>query len=411
MRILYVSTWLPYPPDNGARIRAYNLLRYLAERHEVHLLSFMFSEDDEQYLPVLCSLCADVRVVLRDPFQLSALGTALGFLSPRPRGVVGTYCRDMDRAVCQVTERTLFDVHVAACAVAGRYLLRVPHVPRLLEEQNSSSRMAHESYRAERRTLPRLRRWVAWQKAVRYEHWLFPQFDACSMVSTADRDALLAAVPEMAGRVIVLPNGVDLERNRPGLADPQPDTLVFNGPLMYAPNAEAMRFFVTEVWPKVRRERPHATLMITGKSDGADLSWLPSDGSVRMCGYLEDVRPAVAGSWLSVVPLCTGGGTRLKILEALALGTPVVSTWKGAEGLDLAPGREVLIADEPGELAARTLQVLRDPALRERLSRNGRQAVEERYGWQRIGSDMDAWLRSVVAARQAAHNGKGAEQR
>jgi glycosyltransferase involved in cell wall biosynthesis len=411
MRILYASTWLPYPPDNGAKIRAYNLLRYLALGHEVHLLSFMFSADDERYLPVLRGLCAEVRVVVGDPFQLSPLGSALGFLSPRPRGVVGTYCRDMDRAVSQVAERTRFDVLVAACAVAGRYLLRVPDVPRLLEEQNSSSRMAHESYRAERRTLPRLRRWVSWQKAMRYERWLFPQFDACSMVSAADRDALLAVVPEMAGRAIVLPNGVDLERNRPGLADPQPDTLVFNGPLMYAPNAEAMRFFVTEVWPRVRRERPHAALTITGKSDGADVGWLPGDGSVQLSGYLEDVRPAVAGSWLSVVPLRTGGGTRLKILEALALGTPVVSTAKGAEGLDLESGREVLIADEPDELAARTLQVLRDPALRERLSRDGRRAVEQRYGWQRIGADMDTWLRSVAAARQAAHNGKGTEQR
>lgn len=402
MRILYVSTWLPYPPSNGARIRAYNLLRCLAAQHEVHLLSFIFSPDEEQYVPVLRALCADVRIVLHDPFQLSRLRGIVGLLSTRPRGVVGTYCQAMAQAVSQVTKVTRFDVLVAACASAGRYLLSVPDVPRLLEEQNSSTRMAHESYCAENRALSRLRKWVAWQKALRYERWLFPQFDSCSMVSSLDRDAVLASIPKMIQRVIVLPNGVDLEWNQPGLADPKPDTLVFNGSLTYGPNADSMRFFVAEVWPTLRRQRPRLTLTITGSYEGVDLSWLPDDGSVRLSGYLKDVRPTVAGSWLSVVPLRSGGGTRLKILEALALGTPVVSTSKGAEGLNLEAGSEVLIADEPEQLAERTLDVLRDAALRQSLAQHGRQAVEHRYSWEQIGSQMDAWLRSTVATRQAA---------
>lgn len=397
MRILYASTWFPYPPDNGAKIRAFNLVRHLALRHEVHLLAFS-TEEEETHLDVLRDICSSVQVVRRDPFVMGRMGAVLGFLSLRPRGVVSSYSRAMEQAVRKVTGHTRFDVLVGACAPAGRYLTQVPVTPRVLEEQNSGTRMMWEAYRGETRAAGRLRRWVAYQKTLHYERWLFRQFDAVSMVSEPDRGAVLAAMPDMAGRVEVVPNGADLEWNRPGLAIPTPDTLVFNGPLTYSANADAMRSFVQEVLPLVRQHRPEVTLTITGRVEGVDLSWVPADGGVVLKGYLDDVRPAVAGAWTCVVPLRLGGGTRLKILEALALGTPVVSTAKGAEGLDLVPGQEILIADGPAELAEATLRLLREPSLRERLSAAGRRAVVDRYGWAEIGGRMDRWLTGIAAA-------------
>jgi glycosyltransferase involved in cell wall biosynthesis len=196
-----------------------------------------------------------------------------------------------------------------------------------------------------------------------------------------------------------LPNGVDLARNQPGPVEPLPDTLVFNGALTYYANAEAMRTFAGEILPRIREQRPEVRLKITGRSDGVDLGWLPADGSVALTGYLDDVRPAVAGSWACVVPLRTGGGTRLKILEALALGTPVVATPKGAEGLEVTPEQDILIAGEPAAFAAQTVRLLGDPQLRLRLAENGRHLVEEKYGWEAIGRRFTRMVESIAGAR------------
>jgi len=191
---------------------------------------------------------------------------------------------------------------------------------------------------------------------------------------------------------------VDLDWAVPGLAEPKADSLVFNGALTYYANADAMRFFAGEILPRIRAQRPSVMLRITGRSDGVDLTWLSADGSVALTGYLDDVRPVVAGSWACVVPLRIGGGTRLKILEAMALGTPVVATSKGAEGLDITPDQEVLIADEPAAFAAQTVCLLGDPELRQRLAANARLLVEERYGWQAIGSAFCQVVESVAEA-------------
>jgi glycosyltransferase involved in cell wall biosynthesis len=193
-------------------------------------------------------------------------------------------------------------------------------------------------------------------------------------------------LPGYRGPVEVVPNGVDCGRNRPGAAPRRPGALVFNGALTYGANYDAMRWFLAQVYPRVREQVPHASLTITGSLQGVDLSGLALNPSVRFSGYVEDVRPLVAGAELCVVPIRQGGGTRLKILEAMALGTPVVATPKGAEGLEVADGEHLAVADDPAAFAARTVALLCDPALRERLATAARCRVEERYDWRPIGA-------------------------
>lgn len=407
MNILFVSTWFPYPLDNGSRIRVHYLLRALAERHEVRLIAFLPGEEEAAFIPTLEEWGVRLDFVKRDPFWRDRRKALLGHLSSRPRDVVSGYSLEMARLVSEATSRQQYDTVIASVAEVAPYALGVAGIPRILEEHNYMTSWMEEQYRAQRNPARRLLRWMTWQKRRRYECWLYPQFDGCSMVSEKDRRAVQSTIPEYTGKVEVIPNGVDLEWNQPGLSEPRPDTLVFNGSLTYYANADAMQFFASDILPYIQRQRPGVTLDVTGQMDGVDLAWLPRSGSVRPTGYLEDVRPAVAGSWACVVPLRIGGGTRLKILEALALGTPVIATSKGAEGLDLAAGHEILIADSPEQFAACTLEVLVDQGLRARLAQAGRRAVEERYGWKAIGSKMDGWLQSVVALRQAAQAAKG----
>jgi glycosyltransferase involved in cell wall biosynthesis len=205
------------------------------------------------------------------------------------------------------------------------------------------------------------------------------------MVSEQDRRTSLRTLPGYRGRVEVVPNGVDCQHNRPGLVKPAPNTLVFNGALTYSANYDAMRYFLNEIYPLIQQQEPDVSLTITGSTSRVNLSDLRSDESVHLSGYVDDVRPLVAGAWACVIPIRQGGGTRLKILEAMALGTPVVATSKGAEGLDVTPSRDILIADEPAEFAVQVVRLLHDPALREQMATNARRLVEQRYDWAQIG--------------------------
>jgi glycosyltransferase involved in cell wall biosynthesis len=161
-------------------------------------------------------------------------------------------------------------------------------------------------------------------------------------------------------------------------------------------NYDAMGFFLGDILPLIKKERPEVVLRITGKTAGVPLEQLPNVDDVIFTGYLDDVRPSVAQSWVSVVPLRVGGGTRLKILEAMALGTPVVSTSKGAEGLDVTLGENILIADTPSGFADATLHLLEDHGLRARLSENGRSLVRTRYDWAQIGEEFERLLSDIV---------------
>ncbi|HEB65696.1 MAG TPA: glycosyltransferase, partial [Chloroflexi bacterium] len=157
----------------------------------------------------------------------------------------------------------------------------------------------------------------------------------------------------------------------------------------------AMAYFLRDIYPLVRALRPQVRLRITGKTDGVPVERLPLDEDVTLTGYVDDIRPVVARSWITVVPLRVGGGTRLKILESLALGTPVVSTSKGAEGLALEDGKHLLIADTPQAFSQAVVRLLEDPHLRARLGEAGRERVRQLYDWKQIGEVLRAYLRHI----------------
>ncbi len=204
--------------------------------------------------------------------------------------------------------------------------------------------------------------------------------------------------------IAVVPNGVDCEHHRPGLALPRPGSLVYNGAMTYSANYDAMQFFLRDVYPLVRAQAPDVSLTITGSTSGVDLAGLALDDSVRLSGYVDDIRPVIAGSAACVVPLRQGGGTRLKILEAMALGVPVVSTRKGAEGLDVVDGEHLLLADGPRALAVATVRPLQDGALRARLATNACAPVEQRYDWRAIGAAFTDLVEDAVQSQRGAES-------
>ena len=400
MRILFLSRWFPYPSDNGSRLRIFNLLKYLSSRCTVDLISFASEPVTDEGLAAMRKYCERVDVVRYRPFQSTRWTALAGYFSSRPRSVIDTYSVEMQRRVEQVWREQPYDVVIAGQIDVAPYALALPNVPRVFEEVEVGK--FYERYVDERHPLKKMRMGLTWSKTSRYMADLLRGFDGCTVVSEREREYVRQIAPGyQPSRMHVVPNGVDLARPT-DFGAPQADTLVYSGALTYYANWEAVEFFLREVFHLIRAKRPGVQLTVTGRLDGVPVDRLPNRDGTVFTGYVDDVRPVVARSWVSIVPLLTGGGTRLKILESLALGTPVVSTSKGAEGLDLVPGRDIVIADEPANFANAVLCVLRDADLRETLSRNGRRAVT-RYDWQVIGPEFCNFVQEIaVKGKRAA---------
>jgi glycosyltransferase involved in cell wall biosynthesis len=227
----------------------------------------------------------------------------------------------------------------------------------------------------------------------RYLAHLMQYFRACTVVSEKERQILRQAISDGVN-IVVIPNCVDLDNYHDITETPQPETLIFTGSLTYQPNYDAMCWFLQEVFPQVRKQCPGAQLFITGDHAGLPL---PQVGGVTLTGLLPDVRPYIARAWCSVVPLLTGGGTRLKILEAMALNTPVITTSKGAEGLEIESGKHVLVADVAQAFAENIVQLFARPDLRQQLVSEAGQLVQTRYNCKIV---MGRYLSMVEQAGQ-----------
>lgn len=393
MKVLFLSRWFPYPPDNGSKIRVFNLIRRLSSNHEIHLVSFASEVVSEERTAAVRRYCRDVDVALYRPFQPDRLRARLGFISRLPRSVIDTHNVEMQRLVERVGRRRSFDMIIASEIDMAPYALTLPGTPKVLEELELTK--IHARFVAERHPLRKLRSGLTWWKLSRYIAGLLRAFDGCTVVSGRERELALRVSPGCCP-VAVVPNGVDVGCYAVDFGPPEADTLVYSGALTYSVNFDAVDFFLREVFPLIQAKRPNVRLSVTGKFEGVPIDRLPANDGLILTGYLDDVRPTIAQSWACVVPLRVGGGTRLKILEALALGTPVVSTSRGAEGLEVTPGEDLLIADEPAEFADATLRLLEDPALRAELAASGRRLVRGRYDWDQIGEELDRFLHHVA---------------
>jgi glycosyltransferase involved in cell wall biosynthesis len=225
-------------------------------------------------------------------------------------------------------------------------------------------------------------------------------FDVHTVVSAEDGALLHEVVPQ--AHVHVVENGTDLRYFHPSDSAPAPGTLIFAGSLSWYPNQSGLRYFLDEVWPIIREDAPESKLTVAGQRPPEWLrARLQQDGRITLVADPEDIRPYIWGASVFVCPIVDGGGTRLKLLDAFALGKAVVSTPIGCEGIPVTPGGEILVAGTPQEFASATIRVLADQALRDRLASSARVFVAERYGWDKIGRDLEAAYRCALGDRCA----------
>jgi glycosyltransferase involved in cell wall biosynthesis len=399
MRVLFLSWWWPYPADNGSKIRIYHLLRHLSRQHQVTLLSFAEqNEATTAQIEHLHSFCAHVEALPKPLYNPGTVRATLGYLSPWPRSLVDVYSTVMAKRVGEIAHQQDTDVVIASQFQTMRYLELLPDTPTLLEEIEVTS--FHD--RVEQAASPsgRLRAQLTLTKMENALRNLLNRGVAFTVVSDAEQEFIRSFAPTNA-RIEVIPNGVDTAANRPDeKTQPEPYTLVYSGAVTYSANYDAVAYFIHDVLPLVRERFPQAHFTVTGGPGEVDIRDLAAQPGVTFSGYLSSVAPTVQGSWAVVVPLRTGGGSRLKILEAMALGTPVISTTKGAEGIHVQDGENILLADTPEEIADATGRLFEDGALRAKLAAGGRKLVEDQYDWDVIAGRLINLINEIAARKE-----------
>ncbi len=390
MRILAVSTWFPYPPDNGSRARAYNLLRGISGRHTLDLIAMSQSERDKSHLDKVNEFCRRVAIFDEPVFDPSSLSSWRGFFSPVPRYFIEHHLPDMESLAAQWVRESGYDAAIAVSLGSAPYVVPLDVPIKVLDQHNVECAVIRRQSRNEPALLRRLRCVPTWMKAERFERRIISAFDAVAVVSEPERMLMAEVLHRNGGSgIYVVPNGID-----PGLLDyelsaREPKTLIFTGALTYKPNYYAALELCREVLPIVRAQIGDVRLKITGSTGDMDITPFSVNDGVVFTGYVEDIRPVLGSASALVVPLKFGGGTRVKILEAMAIGTPVVSTPMGAEGIEAKDGVHLLLAETASDVARQTCRLLSDPALGARLACNARNLVRERYQWPSIADEFE----------------------
>lgn len=393
-RILFLTELLPYPLVTGAKIRAYYVLRHLAHRHKVTLLSFVRSDDRPEALVHLGRFLSDVQTV---PMQRSWMRNVRAVLLSLVTGQPALIEREQIAAMQSRVEKLLhggrFDaVHADQIPMAHYGLLgRRAAVKRLLDQHNATfqivERLAHHEPSLWKRSLL-LREARAF---VRYEVSVSHRFDYVTFVTAEDRRALLSQMPDgsLDGRTSVVPICVDVDAAQPVSPVPAPYRVTCVGTMYWPPNVEGFLWFWEEIWPKVRARVPQARLTCIGKNPPQRIRALDGHANVDVLGYVEDLAPTLAETAVFVVPLRTAGGMRVKILDAWCRGLPVISTTIGAEGIDIRDGENIRIANSPEAFAGAVVEVLTDRDANARLRVAGRRWVEDHYHWRRVYGAWD----------------------
>jgi polysaccharide biosynthesis protein PslH len=379
-------------------MRAYQLARQLASRHEVTLLSYV----DASRASAVARLRTEfpVEVVEREPRSLESkrLRQFLSVGSRHPFAARATHSRAMQQAIDRLCSHGRFDaIHLNSSVLWG---YRFPSGIRvILDEHNIEYEVFEQMRKGERSFVRRAFSRLEYIRFRRFERACLRRVDGCSVTSEREQQIVRRHAP--ATPTAVVPNGVDLDFFRPRRGGGEPATAVFNGVLDYRPNVDAAHWLVDEVWPLVLEGRPQARLSIVGRGDPGELRRFSRPG-VDVTGEVDDVRPYLERAAVVVVPIRMGGGTRLKVAEGLALARPMVSTSLGCGGIDVRDAEHLLIADTTEDFAASIARLFDDPSLGARLGAAGRERMERGYSWDLAGARLTDLYTRAVPANEAA---------
>lgn len=390
MKILVVTTKSPYPLIEGRALRTYNLIKQAAREHEIHLVSFVQTEEDLQGIEHMRTICP---VVEYEKLYYGGGGVrmladaACELFSSAPLPIVKYRTATMRARLRRLIAEHHYDlVHLDMLHLAD-YQAECGDIPVVLVEHNVEYVILQR--RAETETSWLRKTYLRYQcaKLKAFEARACAQADHVVAVSDLDAEHLRSMAP--GAKVTAVPNGVDTDFFQTPPTAPQSSELVFVGGLTWFPNLDAIRYFASDILPLILPDVPDVRLTVIGKNPESPTTHeIAAHPQIRLAGLVDDIRPYVASAAAYIVPLRIGGGTRLKILDALSMSKAIISTAIGCEGLEVEDGKSIVVANTPAEIAAAILKVLRDPALAQRLGQEGRALVERRYDWSAVAKGL-----------------------
>jgi sugar transferase (PEP-CTERM/EpsH1 system associated) len=411
VKILWLKSELLHPVDKGGKIRTYQMLKHLKRDHEVTYLALAGPADAPESFGRATEYCHKlVTVGWGERRKFSArfyIDLGLNLASSLPYALEKYRSAAMRRATERELNRDRYDVVVCDFLAPSVNFDPGGGVASVLFQHNVESMIWRRHYETEANRLKKAFFHNQWRKMLAYERAACRRFDAVIAVSEVDRDLMRDEFGVSA--VYDVPTGVDTDYFSPsGKAGREPHGLVFTGSMDWLPNEDAIRYFSEQVLPRVKRSIPDVKLTVVGRNPHASLVEMGKrDPSVVVTGRVEDVRPYMERASAYVVPLRIGGGTRLKIYEAMAMGKAVVSTTVGAEGLPVRDGIELLLADTPEAFADSVVRVLSDETVAGALGANAAALVRERFGWDKAAESFAAICRRACLSASKARAGMG----
>jgi len=406
MRILWVKPGGLWPVNTGGRLRSFNIISELSRRNQVSVLTTHRPDDDCSALAENLPLCRSVTSLDYSAPKRTSLKFAATLIkswcSELPVDLYKFRIAKLRQEVTLALASGEFDLCIAD------FLVALPNTP-----FNLSARFAHTRVpviyfshnvehmiwkrlcRNDKNPLRRLILEIEWRKMRHYEAKACKRVDLTIAVSEEDRDQLIRMAP--GSKSCAVPTGVDIEYFKPIPDTAQkPFELVFTGSMDWHPNEDAILYFIDNILPHIKKRLPAVTLTVAGRNPSPLLQSVAAKTGVSLTGTVDDIRPFIQQAAVYVVPLRIGGGTRLKIFEALAMGKAIVSTTIGAEGLPLIEGHHLLRADEPVKFAEQVVYLLNDKHQREQLGKAGRTLVEESYSWATVAAEFETRCRSAL---------------
>jgi len=389
MNILFVTKQLPYPPNAGYKMRTYQLIRGLSGENKVSLICMGSVEEDKESVEALKEYVNSVTLIpsKQTPSRL------LNLLSPAPFNISRWRSALMRKAAGEIIQKEQIDLIICDS------IYQSGNIPsnsccKVLAEHNVESVIIRRFTGLEKNILKKAYALLEWLKMRRYEDKTWPEFNKCLVVSEQDRAIL--EVRMRSNNIDIVPNGVDTGYFYPQQTGIKPLSLIYTGEIGWHPNTDAVIYFAREIFPLIKKKVADASFYVVGNNPSSEvLKLAEKDKSIIVTGFVEDIRSYIAQSEVFVVPLRIGSGTRLKILEAMAMGKPVVSTSIGCEGIGVSHGKNIIVADGPEEFTDKVIELFNNQELKAKLALSARKLVEEKYSWTKITQELNSVIRQL----------------
>jgi polysaccharide biosynthesis protein PslH len=397
MRILWLKTELLHPVDKGGKIRSYHLLKQLKSNHQITYLTLDDGAAPADAVASASEYCDElIRIphATREKFSAGFYAElAANMASSLPYAIRKYKSQAMTKAIEETEKR--FDVVICDFLAPAVNLPPKLQTPVVLFQHNVEAEIWRRHYEVQSNAVKKRYLYWQWRKMQKFERTACRRMDCVVAVSEADSQMMERDYGLQ--KVYDIPTGVDVDFFKPGTAaSARPNSLVFTGSMDWLPNEDAINYFTQQILPLIKNSVPDVSITVVGRNPSRSLQELGKrEASITVTGRVDDVRPYMEKAAAYVVPLRIGGGTRLKIYEALAMEKPTISTTVGAEGLDIKNGEHILLADTPSDFANAVVRVFREPNFAQQLGSNAAQTVRKRFSWNKVAEEFDEICKSI----------------